>query len=45
VQLFISLSTVKSHVSTIQGKLNARNRVEVAAWAWESGLMAGAPSG
>ncbi|MCM2389684.1 response regulator [Streptomyces albipurpureus] len=37
--LFISLSTVKSHLSTIQTKLGLRNRVEVAAWAWESRLM------
>jgi DNA-binding NarL/FixJ family response regulator len=34
-ELFISLSTVKSHVSGIQTKLGLRNRVEVAAWAWE----------
>ncbi|EXG81824.1 response regulator [Cryptosporangium arvum] len=34
-RLFISLSTVKSHVSGIQTKLGLRNRVEVAAWAWE----------
>lgn len=40
-QLFISLSTVKSHVANIQAKLGARNRVEIAGWAWESGLMAG----
>ncbi|MGH9136422.1 MAG: response regulator [Acidimicrobiales bacterium] len=39
-QLFISLSTVKSHVANIQAKLGARNRVEIAGWAWESGLMA-----
>jgi DNA-binding NarL/FixJ family response regulator len=37
--LFISLSTVKSHLSVIFGKLDLRNRVEIAAWAWESGLM------
>ncbi|MER7282874.1 response regulator transcription factor [Dactylosporangium sp. NPDC000244] len=36
--LFISLSTVKSHVSTIQAKLGLRNRVEIAAWAWEHGI-------
>jgi DNA-binding NarL/FixJ family response regulator len=38
-ELFISLSTVKSHLTLIQQKLGARNRVEVAAWAWEGGLM------
>ncbi|MEW2486969.1 response regulator transcription factor [Streptomyces sp. NPDC048411] len=37
--LFITLSTVKSHLATIQNKLGVRNRVEVAAWAWESRLM------
>jgi DNA-binding NarL/FixJ family response regulator len=37
-ELFISLSTVKSHLASIQGKLGVRNRVEIAAWAWESGL-------
>ncbi|MEU9607228.1 response regulator transcription factor [Streptomyces sp. NPDC048057] len=35
-ELFISLSTVKGHVSGIQAKLGLRNRVEVAAWAWEN---------
>jgi DNA-binding NarL/FixJ family response regulator len=38
-ELFISLSTVKSHVSSVQTKLGLRNRVEIAAWAWESRLM------
>lgn len=38
-ELFISLSTVKSHVSGIQGKLGLRNRVEIAVWAWENGLV------
>jgi DNA-binding NarL/FixJ family response regulator len=37
--LFISLGTVKSHLSSLQLKLGARNRVEVAAWAWSSGLL------
>lgn len=37
--LFISLSTVKSHVSGIQTKLGLRNRVEIAAWAWENGVV------
>ncbi|MFC8616054.1 response regulator [Micromonospora purpureochromogenes] len=38
-ELFISLSTVKSHVSGIQTKLDARNRVEIAAWAWENRIV------
>lgn len=37
--LFISLSTVKSHLASIQNKLGVRNRVEVAGWAWETGLV------
>jgi DNA-binding NarL/FixJ family response regulator len=37
--LFISLGTVKSHLSALQSKLDARNRVEIAAWAWSSGLL------
>ncbi|GGZ36760.1 DNA-binding response regulator [Streptomyces inusitatus] len=42
-ELFISLSTVKSHLSGIQGKLGARNRTEIAVWAWEHRLVGGAP--
>ncbi|MFB9246711.1 response regulator [Sphaerisporangium melleum] len=38
-ELFISLSTVKTHMASIQTKLGARNRVEVAAWAWETGVV------
>ncbi|MEU8775387.1 response regulator transcription factor [Streptomyces sp. NPDC048606] len=37
-ELFVSLSTVKTHLANVQVKLDARNRVEIAAWAWESGL-------
>lgn len=35
--LFISLGTVKAHLGSITAKLGARNRVEIAAWAWGSG--------
>jgi DNA-binding NarL/FixJ family response regulator len=37
--LFISLSTVKSHLASIHNKLGVRNRVEIAGWAWETGLV------
>lgn len=36
-ELFVSLSTVKTHLSSVQIKLAARNRVEIAAWAWQHG--------
>ncbi|MGI5430010.1 response regulator [Streptomyces sp. CA-179760] len=35
--LYVSLSTVKTHLSSVQLKLAARNRVEIAAWAWQNG--------
>jgi DNA-binding NarL/FixJ family response regulator len=38
-QLFISVGTVKTHLGSVQTKLNARNRVEIAAWAWERRLV------
>jgi DNA-binding NarL/FixJ family response regulator len=38
-ELFISLSTVKSHISGIQAKLGVRNRVGIAAWAWENRVV------
>jgi DNA-binding NarL/FixJ family response regulator len=38
-ELFISLSTVKTHVAGIQAKLGVRNRVGIAAWAWENHIM------
>lgn len=43
--LFISLSTVKSHLTSIHNKLGVRNRVEIAAWAWETGLVPSSANG
>ncbi|MFF7500483.1 response regulator [Streptomyces lavendulae] len=37
-ELFISPGTAKTHVANIQAKLAVRNRVGIAAWAWETGL-------
>lgn len=36
-ELCVSLSTVKTHVSNIRTTLSARNRVEIAGWAWSHG--------
>lgn len=38
-KLFIAPSTVKTHMTSIQGKLGMRNRVEVAAWAFRTGRI------
>ena len=35
-ELHISLSTVKSHIAALMAKLDARNRVEIAMWAYET---------
>jgi DNA-binding NarL/FixJ family response regulator len=37
--LHISLSTVKAHLSSLMTKLGARNRVELAMWAYETGRV------
>ncbi|MFC4855604.1 response regulator [Actinophytocola glycyrrhizae] len=36
-EFHITLSTVKSHVTSLMNKLGARNRVEIAMWAYETG--------
>jgi DNA-binding NarL/FixJ family response regulator len=36
-ELFISTGTAKNHIANIQRKLNARNRVSLAIWAWNTG--------
>ncbi|WP_434742077.1 response regulator [Micromonospora sp. SH-82] len=38
-RLYISVGTVKTHLGSIQAKLDVRNRVEIAAWAWERHLI------
>nr|WP_269476350.1 response regulator transcription factor [Phytohabitans suffuscus] len=35
-ELFITLSTVKSHITSLMTKLGVRNRVEIAMWAYET---------
>ena len=40
-ELHISLSTVKTHLTSLMQKLGARNRVEIAIWAYESQRVAG----
>ncbi|PRX96686.1 response regulator [Allonocardiopsis opalescens] len=37
--LHISLSTVKAHIANLMAKLGARNRVEIAMWAYETGRV------
>jgi DNA-binding NarL/FixJ family response regulator len=38
-ELHISLSTVKTHLGSLMRKLAARNRVEIAMWAYETGRV------
>ncbi len=38
-ELHISLSTVKTHLASLMAKLGARNRVEIAIWAYETGRI------
>jgi DNA-binding NarL/FixJ family response regulator len=38
-ELHISLSTVKTHLASLMSKLGARNRVEIAMWAYETGRI------
>ena len=37
-RLFVSLGTVKAHLAAVHGRLGTRNRVEIAAWAWQNGV-------
>ncbi|RZU65345.1 LuxR family two component transcriptional regulator [Microterricola gilva] len=38
-ELFITLSTVKTHLASLMAKLGARNRVEIAIWAHQTGRI------
>lgn len=38
-ELYITLSTVKTHLASLMTKLGARNRVEIAIWAHQTGRM------
>ena len=38
-ELHISLSTVKTHLTSLMNKLQARNRVELAMWAYDTGRV------
>ncbi|MFJ6794913.1 response regulator [Streptomyces sp. NPDC091268] len=40
-ELHLSVSSIKAHLTRVQAKLGARNRVEVALWAWDNGLGRG----
>lgn len=37
--LFVSVSTVKTHLESVRAKIGVRNRVEIAAWAWENQIV------
>lgn len=38
-KMHISISTVKTHTASLMSKLNARNRVEIAMWTYETGRI------
>ncbi|GAA3032409.1 response regulator transcription factor [Streptosporangium longisporum] len=38
-ELFLSPGTVKNHIAVIQRKLDVRNRVGIASWAWSTGRL------
>jgi DNA-binding NarL/FixJ family response regulator len=40
-ELYISLSTTKTHLASLMAKLRARNRVELAMWAYETDRVKG----
>lgn len=40
-ELFVSLTTAKTHVASLLTKIGARNRVEIAMWAYDTGRVRG----
>ncbi|MFI6575505.1 response regulator [Nocardiopsis sp. NPDC050513] len=44
-EFHISLSTVKTHIASLMAKLGARNRVEIAMWAYETHRVGNGSSG
>lgn len=40
-ELGVTEGTIKTHVANVQRKVQARNRVGIAAWAWETGAVRG----
>ena len=40
-ELHITLSTVKTHIASLMAKVGARNRVEVAMWAYQTDRLRG----
>jgi DNA-binding NarL/FixJ family response regulator len=42
-ELYITLSTVKTHIASLMAKLGARNRVEIAIWAYETNRAGNRP--
>lgn len=37
--LFVAVSTVKTHLESVRAKINVRNRVGIAVWAWENKIV------
>lgn len=44
-ELCITAGTAKTRIANVQAKLGARNRVGIAAWAWEHGVLGPADPG
>ncbi|MEU4835974.1 response regulator transcription factor [Streptosporangium sp. NPDC023615] len=42
-ELFLSPGTVKNHIAAVQRKLEVRNRVGIASWAWSTGRLRARP--